>query len=250
MKIISEHFNIDEVMSFVEANHLFSHSDATATDCLFHGYKTYMEFSACEVWKQNKNNLKCITCGTEAKYFKLHEHQMKDNTFYFQLYGINEFGGEVQFTKDHVMPKSLGGKNNISNYQVMCKICNGIKGNLLPTEYNIELAKILSMKTARDHSPIIIEKRKRHFPVLSMYDQRKDTNEIDLCIKELIAFSKASSFRLQLKFNFSRDYSKSKMRFQLKFLRRLKKAAWKFGCLNFSFSGLDRKHQANFFKKN
>lgn len=40
---------------------------------------------------------------------------------------IDENGKEVLMTKDHVIPKSKGGANDISNYQTMCKRCNEAK---------------------------------------------------------------------------------------------------------------------------
>jgi 5-methylcytosine-specific restriction endonuclease McrA len=40
------------------------------------------------------------------------------------LYGKNSKGEEVLLTKDHIKPKSLGGKNHHSNYQTMCVDCN------------------------------------------------------------------------------------------------------------------------------
>lgn len=40
---------------------------------------------------------------------------------------IDENGKEVLMTKDHIIPKSKGGANDISNYQTMCKRCNEAK---------------------------------------------------------------------------------------------------------------------------
>lgn len=40
--------------------------------------------------------------------------------------------GLVLMTKDHIIPKSKGGPTNLTNLQVMCSICNGMKGNWTP----------------------------------------------------------------------------------------------------------------------
>lgn len=42
---------------------------------------------------------------------------------------IDDNDNEVLMTKDHIIPKSKGGKNNLSNYQPMCCICNKQKDN-------------------------------------------------------------------------------------------------------------------------
>lgn len=71
---------------------------------------------------------KCICCGLEAKFFA--KEKISGNTrYHLNLYGIDETGEEILFTKDHIIPKSKGGKDCISNYQTMCVVCNMKKGN-------------------------------------------------------------------------------------------------------------------------
>jgi len=71
----------------------------------------------------------CDSCGLEGRYFALEKdiHQDTDK-YHFNLYGILN-GEEVMLTKDHVIPKSKGGKSNISNYKTLCIKCNGRKAN-------------------------------------------------------------------------------------------------------------------------
>ena len=71
---------------------------------------------------------KCCVCGIEGKYFAL-ERSAGSKRYHLNLYAVNNNGEEVLMTKDHIIPKSRGGKNNLDNYQPMCTICNGIKGN-------------------------------------------------------------------------------------------------------------------------
>ena len=42
---------------------------------------------------------------------------------------IDDNGQEVLITKDHIIPKSKGGKDKLDNYQTMCVRCNKRKGN-------------------------------------------------------------------------------------------------------------------------
>ena len=73
---------------------------------------------------------KCVKCGIEGKYFAKEKH-LKDRSFHLNLYAIDENGEEVLMTKDHIIPKSKGGFDDISNYQTMCERCNKAKGNKL-----------------------------------------------------------------------------------------------------------------------
>lgn len=80
----------------------------------------------------------CVTCGLEGTFFRKERdanfnHKQGNQTieprFHFNLYGINEAGEEIMITKDHIIPKSKGGPDIMSNYQVMCYTCNQEKKN-------------------------------------------------------------------------------------------------------------------------
>jgi len=80
---------------------------------------------------------KCVKCNMEGTYFAKERHKFvstekyKDTygqSYHFNLYGIKE-GREVMMTKDHIFPKSKGGKDNVENYQPMCIECNAEKKN-------------------------------------------------------------------------------------------------------------------------
>ena len=74
--------------------------------------------------------VKCVKCDIEGKYFV--KERVLDESCHFNLYGINDLGEEILMTKDHIFPKSLGGKDEIDNYQTMCIKCNVEKGKNLP----------------------------------------------------------------------------------------------------------------------
>ena len=76
----------------------------------------------------------CVECGLEASYFKL-ERFPCDKTFHLNLYGIDHLGDEVLFTKDHIIPKAVGGPNKLSNYQTMCSPCNAHKADKHEKKY-------------------------------------------------------------------------------------------------------------------
>ena len=76
----------------------------------------------------------CVSCGIEGEYWACESHAYKGEykSYHFNLYGVGEHGNEVLITKDHIVPKSKGGKNCLDNYQVMCYRCNQKKGDRMP----------------------------------------------------------------------------------------------------------------------
>ena len=97
-------------------------------------FKKYGNFSVCLKSLRYKTfkikGTKCVKCGLEASHFMLERQRHQTTTkVHFNLYGINENGEEVMFTKDHIIPFSKGGKTELKNMQTMCIICNGEKGN-------------------------------------------------------------------------------------------------------------------------
>lgn len=77
-----------------------------------------------------KKSVKCCHCGIEGTFFAAEKSKAcNPQHYHLNLYGLNADGEEVLFTKDHILPKSKGGENVIKNYQTMCTVCNGKKGN-------------------------------------------------------------------------------------------------------------------------
>lgn len=49
-----------------------------------------------------------------------------------------------EFTVDHILPLSRGGKNNVSNYQILCDCCNKFKGNKTEDYLSARMTEIMS----------------------------------------------------------------------------------------------------------
>ena len=93
------------------------------------GYKVYSNSWRYKTFYHKGCN--CVRCGRKGSYFKLDAENPKveSDRRHFNLY--SEDG--VLMTKDHILPKSKGGKNILENFQTMCFECNCKKGNKYET---------------------------------------------------------------------------------------------------------------------
>lgn len=90
-------------------------------DLEFDGESVHMGSSRYQCFKVH--GIRCAECGITGKFFALERHSTSDR-FHFNLYAVRPDGSEVLMTKDHVIPKSKGGKDDVSNYKTMCDTCN------------------------------------------------------------------------------------------------------------------------------
>ncbi len=78
----------------------------------------------------------CVSCGTKGSYFAI-ENTLGDITYHLNLYSEDH----VLMTKDHIVPRGSGGMDHYSNYQTMCVVCNGLKGNSLVGDEPIKIRR-------------------------------------------------------------------------------------------------------------
>ncbi len=68
----------------------------------------------------------CVSCGVVGtRVYK--ERGVDQIRWHLNLYAVVD-GKEILMTKDHTVPKCLGGSNALSNLQPMCAKCNFAKG--------------------------------------------------------------------------------------------------------------------------
>ena len=69
-------------------------------------------------------SMACVCCERIGVGFRLERHTPHQSP-HLNLYAADN----VLMTKDHIVPKSKGGRNHMSNYQTMCAECNDRKGS-------------------------------------------------------------------------------------------------------------------------
>lgn len=87
-------------------------------------YRVCMRSSRFKLFSRKRRCVCCNLLGTQM-ILDLHRGHAQPH---FNLYGVRN-GKLVLFTRDHILPKSKGGANNITNYQTMCERCNKKKKN-------------------------------------------------------------------------------------------------------------------------
>jgi 5-methylcytosine-specific restriction endonuclease McrA len=118
-----ETYTVQEILQHVELN--------TPKNKLinFDGDLLKMSSDRYKVFKFK--GISCVKCQCVGQYFIKEKGKLDPESFpyHFNLYAINKDGDEILMTKDHITPRSKGGKDHLSNYQPMCATCNSQKGN-------------------------------------------------------------------------------------------------------------------------
>lgn len=95
------------------------------TDCL-HRLEKYEEKKKNEHWSHRRRGHRPISGSIRYEV-------LKRAKFRCELCGIS--ADEKSIEVDHIHPKSLGGKDDISNYQALCFSCNAAKRNTDDTDF-------------------------------------------------------------------------------------------------------------------
>lgn len=78
-----------------------------------------------------EHGTQCQLCGLKATYFALDYHT-KNQGHVLTLYGLDSWTKDpVEFTVDHIVPRSKGGSGELHNTRTMCASCNQLLGRLL-----------------------------------------------------------------------------------------------------------------------
>lgn len=80
-----------------------------------------------------RRSMSCACCGITGNVMILERHlgvgtPTRVRQPHFNLYSASP-DGLTLMTRDHILPKSKGGKDTLDNYQTMCEPCNMLKGS-------------------------------------------------------------------------------------------------------------------------
>lgn len=96
----------------------------------------------------------CSCCGLQAQGWKLicspDPIQLAKDIWTLNLFAM--INGElIQFTRDHIIPRSKGGDSKLSNLQTMCIDCNRLKRNT--EDYAFKMKYGIFMKERQFYQP-------------------------------------------------------------------------------------------------
>lgn len=93
----------------------------------------------------HQKGTKCIHCNRQATVIAKGKGR---GSFHWDLYCEEPDGNYIPLTVDHILPKSLGGSNDIENLQPLCYPCNKKKGNKIQGTFSkINLLDSLQLGT-------------------------------------------------------------------------------------------------------
>lgn len=81
---------------------------------------------------RRKGGINCFVKDCQTCFFHAEKEYANGDSPHLNLYHVNRVGGLILMTKDHIMPRSRGGKDAIDNLQTMCRECNQSKGSDIP----------------------------------------------------------------------------------------------------------------------
>lgn len=82
-----------------------------------------------DVFKRERDNLKCACCGLHANVWIGGVQGPKDKRPALNLFHSAPDGANTMFTQDHIIPKAFGGSDSLDNMRVMCSACNWSRGS-------------------------------------------------------------------------------------------------------------------------
>jgi hypothetical protein len=125
-----------------------------------------------------KHSRQCVVCGLEGLKMVL-EAPGNGDPPHFNLYA-EENGKPILMTKDHIIPRSKGGHDALSNLQVQCCICNGLKAN-----YELTNQEVLELRRVHANQDFMTwrERQEKIAEMRTQFMERRKVVEGGTCTK-------------------------------------------------------------------
>ena len=125
MMITVAEFTPEDVLPFAEVSQKGFESDR-----FYAGMRVSMTSLRYRVFQKS---LACEKCGIVGNVMRLQynnaDKARAEDRAHFNLYCVREGEEDVLMTKDHILPRSKGGKDVISNLRTYCSPCNWERGD-------------------------------------------------------------------------------------------------------------------------
>jgi len=116
-------FAVEEILSEV---HFRSTTYLQKNEKLdLYGYRVKISTLRLQTFKKS---IKCARCGRKGNIFKLETNSGETPH-------LNFYHDEIPMTRDHIIPLSKGGPDNLANSQAMCEPCNTLKADKIQRQY-------------------------------------------------------------------------------------------------------------------
>lgn len=113
----------------------------------------------------------CVACGKQGTYFTLDESDGGTRR-HFNLRADDS----TLMTRDHILPKSKGGRDHISNMQTMCEPCNKAKRNTYDGELPEKVRNIVAVNV--DNPEKIMTYRDENRAIFELLNRAKVTQPV------------------------------------------------------------------------
>lgn len=133
---MDKHYSIESVWELLGKENLETEcynksSKSQENQIIVDGYNVYTRSLRYMTFYQK--GCKCCVCGKEGTHFTLDSSVDNPDRKHFNLRADDG----TLMTRDHIIPKSRGGREHISNMQTMCVDCNKAKGNHMDGDEDI-----------------------------------------------------------------------------------------------------------------
>lgn len=172
---MTKRYSIDEVFALIGEDVLntphYSKGQKNSENTIqVDGYDVYTHSLRYMTFYQK--GCKCVACGKEGTHFTLDAGDGKDTRRHFNLRA--EDG--TLMTRDHILPKSKGGRDHICNMQTMCVDCNKAKGNTYEGELPEKVRNIIAVHV--DNSEKIMTYEDENFAIFQLLNRSKVTQAV------------------------------------------------------------------------